>query len=158
MSRFVSAFLSIAAALAFAGAAFAQGAPTPPDLQSSDIAWIAMNNDLGQPATGLGPTKPDPGHPYIPNGRGAQPTFRIGDTSNPNLKPWAVERMKKDNAEVLAGKIAFTARSSFFLHRRAGLFHPVAEGNPDGLCGKSGSPACLYGCAAFEESQTVMVR
>src|SRR5450432_1832543 len=112
MSRFVSAYMSIPAAIAFAGVAFAQGASTPPDLQSNDIAWIAMNNDLGQPTTGLGPTKPDPGHPYIPNGRGAQPTFRIGDTANPNLKPWAAEQMKKDNAEVLAGKIAFTARSS----------------------------------------------
>jgi hypothetical protein len=40
------------------------------------------------------------------------PTYRIGDLGNPNLKPWVVERMKKDNAEVLAGKIAFTPRSS----------------------------------------------
>jgi hypothetical protein len=43
---------------------------------------------------------------------GAQPTYRIGDLGNPNLKPWVVERMREDNAEVLAGKIAFTPRSS----------------------------------------------
>jgi hypothetical protein len=55
----------------------------------------------------------DPAHPYVPNGvPGTQPTFRIGDVSNPNLKPWVKEQMKKDNEEVLAGKLAFTARSS----------------------------------------------
>jgi hypothetical protein len=116
MPRFGSACV-IAPALAFGAivlgaGAFAQGTAGQPDLQSNGVAWIAMNNDLAGPPTGLGPTKPDPTHPYVPNGRGAQPTFRIGDTSNPNLKPWAAERMKKDNAEVLAGKIAFTARSS----------------------------------------------
>jgi hypothetical protein len=66
MSRFVSASLSIPAALALAGAAFAQGATAPPDLQSNDIAWIAMNNDLGQPAAGLGPTSPIRGIPIFP--------------------------------------------------------------------------------------------
>jgi hypothetical protein len=54
----------------------------------------------------------DPAHPYVPNGTGAQPTYRIADLTNPNLKPWVKERMKKDNDEVLAGKIAFTPRSS----------------------------------------------
>src|SRR5262249_54446727 len=57
----------------------------------------------------------DPAHPRISNAEaaktGKQPSYRIGDLGNPNLKPWLVERMKKDNAEVLAGKIAFTARS-----------------------------------------------
>src|SRR5258708_3084913 len=54
----------------------------------------------------------DPGHAYVPNNIGREPTYRIADLSNPNLKPWVKERMKKDNDEVLAGKIAFTARSS----------------------------------------------
>jgi hypothetical protein len=54
----------------------------------------------------------DPAHPYVPNGTGAQPTYRIAHLTNPNLKPWVKERMKKDNDEVLAGKIAFTPRSS----------------------------------------------
>ena len=43
---------------------------------------------------------------------GVQPSYRIADLSNPNLKPWVKEQMKKDNDEVLAGKIGFTARSS----------------------------------------------
>jgi len=112
MSRFKPAAVVPAVIALLAGAAAAQGASGPPDLQSNNTAWIAMNNDLAGPATGLGPTKPDPAHPYVANGRPGQPTFRIADTNNPNLKPWAAERMKKDNAEVLAGKIAFTARSS----------------------------------------------
>jgi hypothetical protein len=52
----------------------------------------------------------DPAHPYIANGTGAQPSYRIADLSNPNLRPWVKERMKKDNDEVLAGKIAYTLR------------------------------------------------
>ena len=62
----------------------------------------------GSPA----PNKQDPAHPFVPNNAGAQPTYRIADLSNPNLKPWARDVMKKDNDEVLKGKIAFTARSS----------------------------------------------
>jgi hypothetical protein len=87
------------------------GAGTP-DFQSGNTGWVAMNQDLAPPPSGIGPTKSDPAHPYIPNGRGQQPTFRIADVDNPNLKPWAAEAMRKSNAEVLAGKIAFTARSS----------------------------------------------
>jgi hypothetical protein len=53
-----------------------------------------------------------PAHPFVPKNTGRQPTYRIADLTNPNLKPAAKARMKKDNDEVLAGKIAFTARSS----------------------------------------------
>jgi hypothetical protein len=60
----------------------------------------------------LPPVASDPAHPYVPNGNYAQPTYRIADIGNPNLKPWVKEPMKKDNDEVLAGKIAFTARAS----------------------------------------------
>ena len=55
----------------------------------------------------------DPAHPFVPNNRGAQPTYRIADlAANPNVKQWAKDVMKKDNDEVIAGKIAYTARSS----------------------------------------------
>ena len=54
----------------------------------------------------------DPAHPYVGNGQGKQPTYRIADLSNPNLKQWARDVMKKDNDEVLAGKIAYTPASS----------------------------------------------
>ena len=54
----------------------------------------------------------DPAHPFVPNNREAQPTYRIADLSNPNVKQWAKDIMKKDIDEVLRGKIAYTARSS----------------------------------------------
>jgi hypothetical protein len=43
---------------------------------------------------------------------GAQPTFRVADLTNPNIKPWAKEIMKRENERVLAGGIGFTPRSS----------------------------------------------
>jgi hypothetical protein len=54
----------------------------------------------------------DPAHPFVGNNTGRQPTYRMGDVSNPNLKQWVKDAMKKDNEEVLKGKIAFSARSS----------------------------------------------
>jgi len=54
----------------------------------------------------------DKAHPYVRNNTVGQPTFRIGDLTNPILQPWVVARMKRDNDEVLAGKVAFTARAS----------------------------------------------
>src|SRR5579864_7037994 len=58
----------------------------------------------------------DPAHRYVSNDESGvtheQPTQRISDISNPNLKQWAKDVMKKDNDAVLAGKFAFTARSS----------------------------------------------
>src|SRR5262249_17167353 len=62
------------------------------------------------------PIGQDPAHRYVSNDEardtGEQPTQRISDISNPNLKQWAKDLMKKDNEEVLAGKFAFTARSA----------------------------------------------
>ena len=97
-----------------AGAAFAaQPAQSFPDFSSHETVWLhppggEFPNVAGSPS----PIHQDPAHPYVGNGTGGQPTYRIGDVSNPNLKPWAKDAMKKDNDEVLAGKIAFTARSS----------------------------------------------
>ena len=115
-------FSSATSALAVgAGAAFVVAASAPavvaeqgsiPDFSSNDAAWVLASTDYlpvpGQP----GPTASDPGHPYVPNGRGAQPTFRVADLGNPNVKPWAKEVLKRENEKVLAGKIGYTARSS----------------------------------------------
>jgi hypothetical protein len=93
--------------------AAAQQTATPPDFSSNQTGWISVGNELIQPA-GAHPSivRNDPAHPYVPNGTGAQPTYRVADLSNPNLKPWLKERMKKDNDQVLAGGIGYTARSS----------------------------------------------
>src|SRR5207253_9457361 len=49
-------------------------------------------------------------NPYVPNGQG-RVSDRVADLTNPILQPWAAERMKKPNADVLAGKVPFTADS-----------------------------------------------
>jgi hypothetical protein len=109
---------SILAGLAWAAPtapAVAQHKAAPPDFSSNRVAWVGVGGGGPNFAPVPGrqpPVTSDPAHPFVPNGTSAQPTFRIADLSNPNLKPWVKERMKKDNDEVLAGKIAFTARSS----------------------------------------------
>ena len=67
-------------------------------------------DDLLPPPSGAGPITFDPAHPYVANFRGAQPTYRVADLSNPILQPWAREQMRKANEEVLAGKVPFRAR------------------------------------------------
>jgi hypothetical protein len=82
-----------------------------PALAGKDFGWLADTEFL-PPLSGPGPVTFDRAHPYVRNNTVGQPTFRIGDLTNPILQPWVVARMKRDNDEVLAGKIAFTARAS----------------------------------------------
>ena len=82
-----------------------------PPLSSAEFGWLADTEFL-PPANGPGPVTFDRAHPYVRNNTSGQPTFRVADTTNPILQPWVVERMNRDNREVLAGKFAFTARSS----------------------------------------------
>ena len=68
-----------------------------------------------RPESGPGPIVSRADHPYVPNGdendfAGTGPTYRIADLTNPILQPWVIEQMKKDNDEVLAGKVPFMAR------------------------------------------------
>jgi len=109
----------ILGALMLAGAltpAVAQQEAAPPDFSSHEAGWVGLNGGgpFFEPIPGrLAPITSDPAHPFIPNGVGKQPTFRIADLSNPNLMPWVKEHMKRDIDGVLAGtKSAFTAHSS----------------------------------------------
>jgi hypothetical protein len=104
-----------------AGTAAAQQAmtasPQPVFSPNARTAWVGIGIGALLPVPGSpSPIGQDPAHPYISNDQsgvtGQQPTQRISDISNPNLKQWAKDLMKKDNDEVLAGKFAFTARSS----------------------------------------------
>ena len=98
--------------LVAATAASAQTSATP-DFSAGGAAWLAMGGEFKEvPGSTPAPVRQDPRYRYVPNNTGDQPTYRIGDVSNPNLKPWVAEAMKKDNDEVLAGKFAYTARSS----------------------------------------------
>ena len=88
-----------------------------PDFAPGGAGWTvgpAQADYIAVPGS-PSPTTADPAHPHVPNiviAQGKQPTFRVADLSNPNLKPWAKDLMKKDNDEVLKGKIAFTPRQS----------------------------------------------
>jgi hypothetical protein len=86
--------------------------PTPPVFSwDLSVGWVGMGEFRPVPGR-VPPVTNDPKYPYVPNGQGRQPTYRIADLTNPNLKPWAKEIMKKDNDEVIAGKVAFTPGSS----------------------------------------------
>ena len=84
-----------------------------PDFSSNSSAWIAINRDFLAVPGSPPPISNDPSHPYVLNGTpGQQPTYRVADLTNPNIKPWAKERMKQANDIVLAGGVGYTARSS----------------------------------------------
>jgi hypothetical protein len=102
---------------ALTGAAAAQEKAPRPDFSSGNAGWLTFNVDFSIVPGGSSPIRNDPAHPRVSNQEaattGKQPNYFIADLSgNTILKPWVVERMKKDNAEVLAGKIAFTPHSS----------------------------------------------
>ena len=113
---------SLFAVCALAGLAIAATAPklaaehsaSVPDLSTDDAAWVPADRDgdyipvPGSPS----PTRNDPAHPHIGNGRGLQPTYRVADLTNPNIKPWAKAIMKRENDKVLAGGMGFAARQS----------------------------------------------
>ena len=94
-------------------AAEAAAQALPPDFFSNNSAWIAINRDFQAVPGSPPPVSNDPAHPYVLNGTpGKQATYRVADLTNPNIKPWAKERMKQANDIVLAGGVGYTARSS----------------------------------------------
>src|SRR3954464_6395604 len=97
LSLSAAAVLTLAA-LAVAGPRQVSAQTAPPDFSFKGTAgWLATTGDFvpvpGAP--GAGPMKSDPRHPYVPNGVGRQPTYRIADLTHPSLKPWIKERMQK---------------------------------------------------------------
>jgi hypothetical protein len=116
MSRYASTAGLLAVAV-YVSAAAAQTAGSQPDFSSNQTAWETANGGDFIPVPGSPPpVSSDPAHPYISNAiarrTGQQPTYRISDLTNPNIKQWAKDVMKKDNDEVLAGKIGYTPGSS----------------------------------------------
>ena len=103
---------------------------TVPDFSSNQVGWVGVGAGFRPVPGRLPPVTNDPAHPFVPNGTSAQPTYPIADLSNPNLRPWVKGQMKKDNDEVLAGKIAYTARSSCM---PAGVPGFMAYGGPTPL-------------------------
>ncbi len=123
-------------AVALVASAAAQQTTAPPDFSSNLAGWVGLNGTgpFFESVPGrVPPVTSDPAHPFVPNaaGLGTQPTFRIPDLSNPNLKPWVKERMKKDTDDILARKKpAFSAQSSCW---PAGVPFFMGYGGPDPL-------------------------
>ena len=131
-SRTVLAATILASVLGAITIAAAQTREAYPDFSSNFAGWVGLNGGgpFYEPVPGrLPPVVSDPAHPFVPNGAKAQPTFRIADLTNPNLKPWVKERMKQDIDEILAGKkSAFTPQSSCV---PAGVPFFMGYGGPD---------------------------
>jgi len=117
MSKFP--LICVAAGLLCSGAALWAGLRPKrmPQYRTRPDAMTAWNMDrpasddfLPHSGSGPGPVTFDPAHPYVPNGEGRQSTYRIADLTNPILKPWVVDQMRKTNEQVLAGKVPFIAR------------------------------------------------
>ena len=104
----------LVAGLLCAGAVFvqapaAQGAANaiPNFADDATVGWLAVGTEFIAMPTGPHPVTNDPAHPYVPNGRGQQPTLRVADLNNPILQPWVKDALKKVNDRVLSGKDAF---------------------------------------------------
>jgi hypothetical protein len=114
-----SRIVYVLAVVLTAGACAAAEPKAAPDLYvDSETGWLPVGDDLLPPPSGPGPVTFDKRHPYVDN-RAArqtrtQPTYRVADLANPILQPWAVEQMRKANAEVLAGKVPFRPRESCY--------------------------------------------
>jgi hypothetical protein len=76
----------------------------------ASIGWYAYNRQFIPPPSGPGPVQQDRAHPYVSNDEfrvtGRQPTQQLADLTNPILKPWARDVVRKRNELVLSGKPA----------------------------------------------------
>ena len=166
----VGSILMGAIAAAPIAPAVAQQKAVPPDFSSNNVGWVGLNGGgpFFEPVPGHSPpVTQDRAHPFVPNGVGGQPTFRIADLGDPNLKPWVKEHMKKDNDEVLTGKVAFTAGSSCMPLGVPGF---MSQGGPNPLyflqkpkevwiiVPSNQQVRRVYGHAPFSQSNAFMVR
>jgi len=104
--------LVLAASLPLGPAQAADPKAGIPELESATVGWAKAADDFEPPESGPAPVTYAKDHPYVPNGFGRQVTFRIADLTNPILKPWAIEKMREQNALAAAGKRAYEARAS----------------------------------------------
>src|ERR1051326_5716357 len=81
-------------------------------LSYSEYGWFPVGDDFLLPDSGPGPVVSDPAPPYYSKQSGRQPTDRVADLSNPILQPWVRERLRKSNADVLAGKVPYNPRET----------------------------------------------
>jgi hypothetical protein len=118
MSKLCSIYV-VAGVFCAASAAVAADGPKaqviPDFAPTANTGWVldrsfGVDDLLPPPTGGPGPVTFDRSHPYVPNGSGKPPTYRVADLSNPILQPWTIPSMQKANEAVLAGKVPFRAR------------------------------------------------
>jgi hypothetical protein len=79
--------------------ALAADSVSPPDFGGLSSGWTSMGGEwVMLPGSGQ-TTVQDPRVKYVPNNVAEQPTFRYAGADNPNLKQWAKDELKKDNAK-----------------------------------------------------------
>ena len=73
-----------------------------PDFMAGGMGWASDGGLTAVPGS-PSPVVQDPKVKYVPNNVGGQPTWRVGDISNPNLTPFAKDGLKKANDMVAEG-------------------------------------------------------
>jgi hypothetical protein len=82
--------------------------PIPNFAPDSLSGWLAAGTEfIPLPGDGPKPVTFDKSYPYVPNGTGEQPTFRVADLDNPILRPWVKDALKRINDRAISGKDAF---------------------------------------------------
>ena len=101
--------------VALPSALAAQAADTGiPDFMSGGVAWDMINSNATNyvnPPSGPKPVTFDPKYPHVGNLQPGQKTDRVADLTNPILKDWTKEPMRKANEAVLRGRTPFVATS-----------------------------------------------
>jgi hypothetical protein len=144
----VAALLAAPALLSIADGVAAPAPTAIPDFSSNGVSWSGYVarlppteahartfNDYTSPAAGPGPVTDDPLHPYVNNEvarvTGKQPSYRVANVDNPNLKPWVVEELKTANARALSGAAAYTREARCWdtgvpaFHLNPGVMHII---------------------------------
>jgi hypothetical protein len=98
-------------------AATAHGEDAIPNFSSINSPWAPMGAGFQSPPSGRGPVTYDKAHPVLrisPNNRGeaVQAPLRLADLSDPNLKPWVVDYLRKANEELLTKGVRYASRAS----------------------------------------------
>jgi hypothetical protein len=73
----------------------------------SKTGWLSAGTEFIAMPDGPKPVTFDKRYPYVPNGAGEQPTFRVADLDNPILLPWVKDALKRINDRAISGKDAF---------------------------------------------------
>ena len=120
LSQSVRVCVGLVASGAGINMALAAGtAPIPNFAPNPSVSWVAVQGGFKPPNSGAGPVQDDPNHPTVTNDdfrlTGKQPTWPVADLSNPILRPWVKEALRKHNEIVLSGAPGYGPRQSCWL-------------------------------------------